>query len=360
MPGIDLSCWMGALDGELRLNQIVLPATHDSGMSFQSWGSVYSAINPLAGIAKLSTSIIAVDDSRRSGRDYTVFHDNFVTQTSNVAGQLACGARQFDLRMTKNFNVYKAYHGDLALSFVGMRRYGETWKDICNSIAEFMKASHSSEVLILKMDKQDKSEKELVKMLSDALTKTLGNDRPHGRYTTLKKKYVDQETLDNLRGRILVCGKKKFLDACKGIPSLHFMITLCEWSKNEQGDAPEGVSASTRVGQGEYPVYLLLGSSEAGGKAPSKRANPLEKQVYMRNIFDGKSRTVGMRGIWFNTYSYLRDIQQYSTEVWADDKLRARESLWLSGKKRQNVASVDFLDQEKGEYIVRKNPSLDT
>ena len=34
----------------------------------------------------------------------------------------------------------------------------------------------------------------------------------------------------------------------------------------------------------------------------------------------------------------------------------SRDALWLAGAARQNVASVDFLDNAKGDYIIGMNP----
>ncbi len=356
MPNFALNNWMGSIKDDVRLNQVVMPATHDSGMHYQSWGSAYSVINPLAWLAKGGTALAATIDDAKSGRSVSATHDNFVTQLYDIGGQLNYGARQFDLRMTENWGDYKAFHGAAGLALLGMRRYGQSWKSICANIATFMKAN-MSEVIVLKMDKQDKGDKKLVKMLSDALFEADVHYLHLAQYPKLRYKYVDRETIGHLRGRVILCGKKKFLDAAKAAyVRLHPIIELCEWAKNEAGDAPPNVQPDTQLPRNEYPVYLLLGSSNAGGALDDKE-DPIVKQRRMKTIFARQvNRTVGMRGIWFNTYSFLRDIRKYSLEVWKQERLVDRNRLWLEGNKRQNVASVDFLDEEKGNYIVGKNP----
>jgi hypothetical protein len=85
-----------------------------------------------------------------------------------------------------------------------------------------------------------------------------------------------------------------------------------------------------------------------------KKASPLRKQATMKKKFP-RNRTVGMRGIWFNTFSWLRDIRVYSDEVWNPRYKKARDFLWLNGAARQNVAGLDFLNQAKAQYVIRKN-----
>jgi hypothetical protein len=369
---MSLNDWMSRLKDGCKLNQVVLPATHDSGMSFQSYaGSVQNLLNPLALLAKGVTGVVAtIDDLRPSTHRerLNVQHDNFTTQLVNVAGQLQCGARQFDLRITRHNGTHRAYHGAYLGKLAGLRRYGEKWADICTGIAQFM-AANPSEVLILKMDKQEVHTfgwtRSTMQMLLDALSAA--------KYTNalprMLDKWIDQATIGDLRGRILVCGVPATLLEWKpmvaGSP-----ILLCNWQKNETGQHPDDASSLTaRISPNvpaAFPTYLLLGGAKPKGiKAENKgdrgyndRDNVLDKQVAMRKQFEKISRIgkAGMRGIWFNTFSWMRDIKTYSDEIWSAENKSRREALWLDGANRQNVASVDFLTPEIGEYVVGKNP----
>lgn len=362
---MELENWMSNLKEDIKLCKVVLPATHDSGMSSLK-RQIGAYVNPLSWIAHAGSGIAAGIDDLKSGgindRSYQFTHNNYVTQLYTVAEQLKFGARQFDLRITRHNLTYRAFHGERVLTIAGLRGYGEKWAEICTGIAKFMKNTGGSEFIILKMDKQDDSSTDatMIKMLSNALN-TEGYKGPS---TRMDGGYVDQEKIQNLRGRLLVCSKVKVLKKWKTL-GLNSGITLCEWRKDESG-----VSPAKKVEIPKYPVYLLLGGAEGGqqGKSAGIKGgnNVLDKQMYMKATFDQYRRTVGMRGIWFNTYSILRDIKVYSDQIWGEagnmsedvkKSLAAkRDKLWLDGDARQNVASLDFLDENKALYVISKNP----
>lgn len=369
----DLSSWMGSLKDDIKLNKVVFPATHDSGMSFQSLAHSFPDVfNPLAGLTTVVTGALAIADDVRpkflggSKREHIkIFHDNFVTQGVKVGGQLAFGARQFDLRVTSHLGQLVTYHGHWAQSIIGMRRYGESWKSICKSIAEFM-AANPTEFLVLKMDKQKpgkifkKTElKKLIKTLTKALEKAGVKNHKKGE---LLNYWVDQATIKELRGRILLCSKAKTLKVWKPLVK-NTCIQLCLWQKDTSGSHPKGTNMiDARISRhvpDAYPTYLLLGGARAKGDSDHKdRDSVLDKQEGMRDAFHKINRKgkAGLRGIWFNTFSYLRDIRTYSEEIWKRSNRRRRERLWLSGDARQNVASLDFLDDGMARYVLGKNP----
>ncbi len=351
----DLPHWMRKLPDDRILQDVVLPATHDSGMCSMKIG-LSTFVNPLAWAVAASSGIYAGISDWKNARNHSFFHNNFVTQINNVYSQLHCGARQLDLRITSHNFTHRAYHGAWGLAIVGERRYGEKWKDICAGIAMFM-AANPTEFLILKLDKQETYTKEMMTILIKELNT---HNQLHHAKPPLSKKYVCQEEIQNLRGRVLVCGKKNALKDWSRMP-LHGSITLCEWKKDESGKNPEVGNLNAPLGGGEYPEYILL-----GGAAPDKPVNQqdrvgkldnvLVKQEAMKRVFLSQhGRTVGMRGIWFNTYSVTRDIKKYSDEIWAASKSSQRDNLWLDGIAQQNVASIDFLDNEKAIYVINKN-----
>lgn len=138
------------------------------------------------------------------------------------------------------------------------------------------------------------------------------------------------------------------------INGVHKSITFCEWMKDETGY----INKQHKINENKdkWPIYLLLGGAKAkGDKTHSARDNVLDKQKIMVERFKDKARTVGMRGIWFNTFSIARDIKSYSDEIWSAKNAEKRWDLWLSGDNRQNVVSLDFLDKKKAYFIIIKN-----
>lgn len=346
-----LNNWMSDIKDDVKLNQLVFPATHDSGMSWET--AMWQNLNPLRYVATAIIGLASVIDDLQDGRKPTAFHNNYVTQLERVGGQLSHGARQFDLRMTKHGGYYRAYHGHVALGIAGQRRYGEYWDSICDAIGAFM-AANPREFLILKMDKQDSDEFPLMRKLSDSLTQ---HGYVYAGGALSNKLYLEHSTLGSVRGRVFVCSKEKLVTKWKAKGVLHPAITYCVWDKVESVAKIKTLpnhGTIQRVG-GQPPIYRLVGSAEGTEDA---KENVLKKQHSMAKVFfdtDQKRPRVGMRGIWFNTYSFLRDIRRYSEEIWADQMRGERDNLWLNGKNRQNVASVDFLDEDKGKYIVGKN-----
>ena len=352
----NLSDWMSHLPDAAMLNTCVLPATHDSGMCFSYLRS--GALHPLQLLAKPLTGLAAQLNDLANPRKIKFSHDNFTTQIYGVQGQLQFGARQFDLRITSHNGTYRAYHGGyLQKLLAGQRKYGEKWADICSAISIFMHANQS-EFLILKLDKQKTYTTKMMKMLNDSLRANYNPARniPY----TLPRRWLDQNIIGDLRGRVLVCGKGGALRDWRAIPNKHRSLTICEWRKDPSGANPNLAAPNPSQNAGPTspdnpPIYLLLGSSEGDMTGMlEKKASPLRKQSTMKTKFP-RNRTVGMRGIWFNTFSWVRDIRVYSDEVWDPRYRKARDFLWLNGPARQNVAGLDFLNQAKAEYVIRKN-----
>lgn len=349
---------MADLPTTAKLQDIVLPASHDSGMSMHALGAETVA-NPLAWLASGLSSVASNLDNLAHARRPRLHNDNFVTQKFSVYGQLVRGARQFDVRLTKTKDGYRCYHGAGGLKIIGMRRYGERWNEIAVGVAAFMAQTGGSEVVVLKMDKQKGKQWDILALLSQAL------DASGYKYngSPLSLKWVDQETMANLAGRILVCVKPDTLAEWSKVAMLHKSITLCLWQKNKKGLAPKDAKPSDKLGNKDVPIYLLLGDANAGlkwyGLKHNDRDNVLDKQVRMKaKFFKIKPRGVGLRGIWFNTYSVNRDIETYCKEIWHDKNQTRRDLNWLPWPYRQNVASLDFVDDEKVAEVLSKNQLL--
>ena len=306
-----LQNWMARISDDTRLSQVTFPATHDSGMS------------------------------RGSAQ--------FKTQDVEVHMQLKYGARQLDLRIVKVDEVYQAYHGSSPLI-----EYGETWDSITNGVVSFM-AEFPTEVLILKMDKQKPKDFLLIKELNDKL-KRANVPAPAAGGWLNGARYIDTMTMRSLRGRILICSKEDnlttWVEKCEPI---HAAIQFCVWRKKEK----EPYTVKEEVGiSNEYPHYILLGQSDGEYSNILYHRHILQKQESMRDIFKRTWRGYGLRGIWFNTFYWTECIRDKSIEVWNEDNKWRRDALWINDpNNRQNVASLDFIDEERGTYIVMKNPN---
>ncbi|MDR6806579.1 1-phosphatidylinositol phosphodiesterase [Dyadobacter sp. BE34] len=112
----DTAAWMGLLDGNMKLNSIVMPGSHDAGMSQTDHPGAGGELNP--GISK--------------------------TQKLNILGQLQAGSRYFDIRVDYDHGELVTYHrtGDSGCN-------GQPLSAVLDQSIEFIR-SHPSETFILK------------------------------------------------------------------------------------------------------------------------------------------------------------------------------------------------------------------
>lgn len=112
----DTAAWMGLLDGNTKLNSIVMPGSHDAGMSQTDHPGAGGDLNP--GISK--------------------------TQKLNILGQLEAGSRYFDIRVDYDHRELVTYHrtGNSGCN-------GQPLSAVLDQSVEFIQ-SHPSETFILK------------------------------------------------------------------------------------------------------------------------------------------------------------------------------------------------------------------
>ena len=113
---VDTAAWMGLLDSNTRLNGIVMPGSHDAGMSQTDHCGAGGDLNP--GISR--------------------------TQELNIQGQLGAGSRYFDIRVDYDHHELVTYHrtGDSGCN-------GQPLSAVLDQSVEFIR-SHPSETFILK------------------------------------------------------------------------------------------------------------------------------------------------------------------------------------------------------------------
>ena len=113
---IDTAAWMSQLADTLKINELMMPGSHDAGMSETNHCDAGSKMNK--GIVK--------------------------TQELNIKDQLAAGSRYFDIRVDYDHNELVTYHrtGNAGCN-------GQPLIPVLDQSTEFIRA-HSSETFILK------------------------------------------------------------------------------------------------------------------------------------------------------------------------------------------------------------------
>ncbi len=163
--------------GNLTLKDIVIPGSHDAGMSALNGtgGAQAGSINPC----------------------------NTLTQTQNIGSQLNAGIRMFDLRVgTFKKQLYiKHSSSDCMADAVG-GGYGERFKDILDSVKTFLDR-HKKEFIILTFSHFCPTEAS-ASDVADSIVSVLGKDHIYNN----KGKSIDQIKLNDLAGKVLVAFEK--------------------------------------------------------------------------------------------------------------------------------------------------------
>ncbi|SDP57646.1 Phosphatidylinositol-specific phospholipase C, X domain [Mucilaginibacter sp. OK268] len=159
--------------GNLTLKDIVIPGSHDAGMSALNGtgGQHASSINPC----------------------------NTLTQKQNIGKQLHAGIRMFDLRvgLFKNSIYTKHSSSDCMADAMG-GGYGERFKDILDSIKTFL-SRNKKEFIILTFSHFCPKEASASKV-ADSIFQALGKERIYNN----QSKSIDHIKLNELAGKVIV------------------------------------------------------------------------------------------------------------------------------------------------------------
>ncbi len=163
--------------GNLTLKDIVIPGSHDAGMSALNGtgGAQAGSINPC----------------------------NTLTQTQNIGNQLNAGIRMFDLRVGtfKDQLFIKHSSSDCMADAIG-GGYGERFKDIMDSVKTFLDR-HKKEFIILTFSHFCPTEAS-ASNVADSIVSMLGKDHIYNN----KGKSIDQIKLNDLSGKVLIAFEK--------------------------------------------------------------------------------------------------------------------------------------------------------
>lgn len=163
--------WMSLLDDNLKISRIVMPGSHDAGMSelhHCDWGS------------SLNTGMVK-------------------TQQLNIEGQLESGSRFFDIRVDYDHRELVTYHrsGDLGCN-------GQSLESVMNQSLAFLK-NYPSETLILKFS-HIRSNRDKQREIKDRIEQFLSTPTySKYLYTNLDYKVnLSNILLKNTRGKMIL------------------------------------------------------------------------------------------------------------------------------------------------------------
>jgi hypothetical protein len=158
----------------LTLKDIVIPGSHDAGMS---------ALNGIGGTQGNSS----------------INPCNTLTQTQNIGKQLNAGIRMFDIRVGRFKNAIYTKHSasDCMAESIG-GGYGERFKDIVDSVKAFLNRNRK-EFIILTFSHFCPTEAPAAKV-ADSLFRALGAQYIYNN----RGKSIDQVKLNDLAGKVLI------------------------------------------------------------------------------------------------------------------------------------------------------------
>jgi hypothetical protein len=159
--------------GNLTLKDIVIPGSHDAGMSALNGtgGTQSGSINPC----------------------------NTLTQKQNIGKQLNAGIRMFDLRVGSFKNsIYTKHSSSDCMAEAMGGGYGEQFKDILDSVKTFLDRNRK-EFIILTFSHFCQKEAP-ASHVADTIIKVLGKERIFNN----QSKSIDQIKLNELAGKVIV------------------------------------------------------------------------------------------------------------------------------------------------------------
>ena len=205
--------WMSQLDPKTTLSEIVMPGSHDAGMS------------------KLHECYKAASFA---GKGITK------TQSLSVVDQLKAGSRYFDIRpatISSNDSLVFTYHGDSSLGGGGC--YGEGLDSILPSIVNFLK-NNPTEIAILNISHIRKNSQYTKDRLEEILKKY-----DESIYRDSENKYggnLAKFPLSEIAGKIIILNDydKAIVDPSKGrFSSVDGEVKIDDNSKGCSGDDPK-------------------------------------------------------------------------------------------------------------------------
>lgn len=167
----DTATWMGGLDSSTKLNGIIMPGSHDAGMSQTDHCGAGADLNP--GISK--------------------------TQDLNILEQLKAGSRYFDIRVDYDHRELVTYHrtGDAGCN-------GQPLAAVMDQSLEFIQ-THPSETFILKFS-HIRTNRNNEREIKDRIDQFLADMKYRPYFFTAPKSDVNlaETVLGDCRGKMIL------------------------------------------------------------------------------------------------------------------------------------------------------------
>lgn len=172
--------WMSKLPDSKRLNEIIMPGSHDAGMSQCDYPA--------------SIFFLTKKEERAAQENITV------TQKYNIFFQLSSGARYFDIRLQWRNNDLRTYHRESVLG-IDFGCNGETFTQIMLSTIYFLD-QNPTETVILKLSfkREDALALNQTKFFLETFV-AVHKDRTY--VTTTPQENLAKVPLEDLRGKIV-------------------------------------------------------------------------------------------------------------------------------------------------------------
>ncbi len=207
--------WAARIDGNVYLNQLSVPGTHDcaTGHGFTGF---------MGGIAGPSSA---------------------TTQSLTISAQWECGVRAFDLRPAVQSGKLEIYHG------VCQTKLGFT--TALTTLCDLLDAHPTEFALVLMRHETDGDSSN--SSWADKVTEELSN----GRISEHIVAYSPTLTLDDVRGKIVILSRDKFTSATTGF--------ISGWSHSSDFASQKNATASSEMDSGRLYVqdfYECTGSGD--------------------------------------------------------------------------------------------------
>lgn len=327
----DLKTWMQALPTTLPLVSTCIPASHDSGSYFSSYGMA----GALAGA---------------------------ITQEGDFTAQLEVGVRYFDVRCKRHDGQIVIHHGPVT---------GDRFEDVLSEQIVPFASAQPTEVIFLDIDIADQCEEEVLDILERCIgdTSWIATE-----YVDASGAFVPSTTWENLRGRrfVITWSSKKFTPFSK--LRLKWQTKAQLQTGRQYGDWAGLYSTPTTVTLGDQVIMCVTASDGSIYLARSGDAVtwPSKADLQKKRLFGdwaGVRGTPTMAVLDGRVYMCVTDADGGIYVVHSDDGVtwptkadlqKARQfGDWSGVPSTPNLVAFDgalwmcLLDSDGGIYLAR-------
>jgi hypothetical protein len=318
LNSVSPSDWMGELPNKTTLNKLVIPGSHDAGMSQVSHCTYTSIMSPIV-----------------------------KTQSNNIEEQANFGSRYFDLRIDYDHGQLVTYHRDDD----GTGCNGEELQTIMNGLVDFLN-SHPTETIILKFShtrndvnatlKQDEITQKVVDLLS-----TYENHFYHE--NSQKNQALANQELGEFRGKIIAVFDNEYSSLIK---DSSYLLEYNEYSGSADGLSVYDEYSGTNDFQAmEEDQLNKLASYMGFGK---------DRLFLLSWTLTPQSPEIDWKYCIENTGECYEILNKLSVKTLADTAnggliSAMEENLEKDDSLLPNIVYIDFLNKEIGASIINYN-----